>query len=214
MNNTRLFLIKFILPAILSFSLLQGIKSQTFFRLNVNQPEELIVDAGSDVSIDVGNNTILGGSPTASGGTGNLTYLWTASVYLDDETLPNPTAQPPGNLTFNVTVTDERGCTADDEIFVTVIGGTYLTEAEEDAVLKIYPNPTPGLFTIDIREVKSTEFQILLINMSGKVILQKIIQCHGSSVSTDIDISGMSKGAYFLRINGDNESIHRQIILK
>ncbi len=214
MKNTRLFLMQLILPAIISFSLIQGIKSQTFFRMNVNQPEELKADAGSDVSIDVGNNTILGGSPTASGGTGNLTYLWTSPSYLDDKTLPNPTAQPPGNLTFYVTITDERGCTADDEIVVTVIGGTYLTETEENAVLNIYPNPTSGMFTIDIKEVKSTEFQIILINMSGKVILQKIIQCYGSSVSTDFDISGMSKGAYFLRINGDNESIHRQIILK
>jgi hypothetical protein len=214
MKNTRFILMRSILPAIISFFLIQDIKSQTFFRLNVSQPEELIVDAGSDVSIDVGNNTILGGSPTALGGTGNLTYLWTAAVYLDDETLPNPTAQPPGNLTFNVTVADERGCTADDEIVVTVIGGTNLTEAEENAALNIYPNPTSGLFTICLREINSTEFQILLINMSGIVILQKIIQCHGSSVSTDLDISGMSKGAYFLRINGDNESIHRQIILK
>ncbi|HJX71387.1 MAG TPA: PKD domain-containing protein, partial [Bacteroidales bacterium] len=120
MKKNRFFLLQLFLPVFCSISLIQGTKSQTSFQLGVYQPAELKVDAGTDVSIDVGKNTILGGSPTASGGTGNLAYLWLPSEYLNDKTLSNPTAQPPGNVTFNVKVSDERGCTAVDHILVTV----------------------------------------------------------------------------------------------
>src|SRR4030042_4557204 len=100
MKKHLFFLLQLFLPVFCSISWIQGTKSQTSFRLGVNQPAEIKVDWGTDVSIDVGNNTILGGSPTASGGTGNPAYLWLPSEYLNDETQSNPTAQPPGNVTF------------------------------------------------------------------------------------------------------------------
>jgi hypothetical protein len=214
MKKSRFVIIKISVISMIGFIWIQGIKSQTLLKLNVVQPSELIADAGSDVSIDAGFSTIIGGSPTATGGTGSLTYMWLPSEYLNDETLGNPTAQPPGNLTFNVTVTDERGCTATDEILVSVVGGTFTGEAEDLAILRIYPNPTSGIFTISIEKAKSTEIQISLVNISGQVVYQDIIKNKDAGVTTDVDISGLSKGSYFLRINGDFESIYRQIILK
>jgi len=214
MEKNRFVFMKLLLPAITVVLMIQGAKSQTTLRVNVNQPNELTVDAGLDVSIDVGNNTIIGGSPTATGGTGNLTYSWLPSEFLDDETLANPTAQPPGNVTFNVTVTDERGCTTTDEILVIVIGGTLIGETEESTILKIYPNPTSGKFTINFEQVKSSEIKIALINLSGQVFYQDVIKSACSSVSTDVNIKGLSKGVYLLRIYGDFDSIYRQIILK
>lgn len=205
---------KLLLTTITGVLITQGAKSQTTLQLNVNQPDELTVDAGSDVSIDVGNNTIIGGSPTATGGMGNLTYMWLPSEFLNDETLANPTAQPPGNVTFKVTVTDERGCTAADEILVIVIGGTYIGETDENTILKVYPNPTSGKFTISFEQVKSSEIRIALISMSGHVVYQDVIKSANSSVSTDVNIAGLSKGIYLLRIYGDFDSIYRQIILK
>lgn len=214
MERNRFVFMKLLLTAITGVLMIQNAQSQTALQLNVNQPAELTVDAGSDVSIDVGNNTIIGGSPAATGGTGNLIYSWLPSEFLNDETLANPTAQPPGDVIFNVTVTDERGCTATDEILVIVIGGTLIGETEESTILKIYPNPTSGKFTINFEQVKSSEIRIALINSSGQVVYQDVIKSAYSSVSTDVDITGLSKGVYFLRIYGDFDSIYRQIILK
>ncbi len=214
MEKNRFVLMKIFLTSIFGILLIQGTKSQTVLRLSVNQPSELMVDAGSDATIDVGNNTILGGSPTASGGTGSLTYIWFPPQYVNDETLANPTAQPPGNMTFNITVTDARGCTTTDKILVIVIGGTALGETKENACLEIYPNPTSGLFTLHLEQVGSTDIYIALINVSGKVVYQDVIRNINGFVTSDVDISGLSKGSYFLRINGDFEPIYRQIILK
>jgi hypothetical protein len=214
MEKNRYVFMKIIAAAFSVIIMIQGTRAQTILQLNVNQPDELIADAGSDVSIDVGNNTILGGSPVASGGTGNVAYLWSYAVFLNDNTIARPTAQPPGNVNFRVTVTDERGCTASDDILVIVIGGTLIGETQEGDGLTIYPNPASERFIIKLEQVRSSEINIALIDMSGQVVHQDVIESSDTSASAEIDVHKLSKGAYILRIYGDFGSMHRQIILE
>ena len=214
MEKNRYVLMRLLIAAIFGILIIQGAKTQTTLQLNVDQPDELKADAGPDVSIDVGNSTIIGGSPVAVGGTGNMTYLWSYPEYLNDRNIANPTAQPPGNLSFRVTVTDERGCTANDKILVIVIGGTLIGETKEGGGLTIYPNPASGTFIINLEQIKSSEIRIALINMSGQVVYQDVIESADTSVSAEVDVYGHPKGAYILRIYGDFGSMYRQIILK
>ncbi len=69
--------------------------------------------AGPDQSICLGGNTAL----NASGGD---IYLWSPNTTLSDPSLPNPTAGPSVTTTYTVTITDAAGCTATDEIIITV----------------------------------------------------------------------------------------------
>jgi hypothetical protein len=58
----------------------------------------------------------LGGTPTASLGTGPYTYLWTPNLYLTNNTVANPNLinTQHGNYTYIVQVTDSKGCLARD----------------------------------------------------------------------------------------------------
>jgi PKD repeat protein len=68
-------------------------------------------DAGLPRTICEGVPTTLGGAPTASGGSGTFTYLWTPSFGLDDATLPNPVATTNATRTYTLNVTDVvSGC--------------------------------------------------------------------------------------------------------
>ncbi len=87
--------------------------------VTVNTPPT--ADAGADVDIVTGSSTVIGGSPTAGGGTAPYTYSWTPTTGLDDATLANPTASPTDTTTYTVLVTDASGCTATDDVTVNVL---------------------------------------------------------------------------------------------
>ncbi|HMT27641.1 MAG TPA: hypothetical protein PKD91_00035 [Bacteroidia bacterium] len=79
----------------------------------------IAVDAGSDFTFP--NSNTLGGSPTATGGTGALGYFWLPSGSLNDPLLSNPNITSLTNTTtYDVVVTDAVGCSATDNILVTV----------------------------------------------------------------------------------------------
>ena len=71
-----------------------------------------VVDAGVNQTICIGSSTIIGGSPTGSGGVTPYTYVWSNAGLLDDNTLANPNATPVVQTTYTVTVTDFGSCSA------------------------------------------------------------------------------------------------------
>jgi autotransporter-associated beta strand protein len=79
-------------------------------------------DAGPTQTVCAGTpgGTAIGGSPTASGGTGPYTYSWTPTTGLSDATVANPTAEVGSTTTYMVTVTDHNGCTANASVVLTV----------------------------------------------------------------------------------------------
>lgn len=83
-----------------------------------------IVDAGADQEICLGATIQLGGSPTASGGSGpaNYEYRWTPAAGLNDATASNPNATPTSTVIYTVDVTDlVTGCTATDQVRVDIV---------------------------------------------------------------------------------------------
>jgi autotransporter-associated beta strand protein len=81
----------------------------------------LSASAGANTNACSGNGTVIGGSPTASGGSGSgYSYSWSPTTGLNDPTLANPTASPANATTYTVTVTDSVGCTSQSSMTVSV----------------------------------------------------------------------------------------------
>jgi hypothetical protein len=71
--------------------------------------------------ISSGESIILGGSPAAIGGYGDLSYLWIPSADLSDPNIANPTATPVDSTVYRLLVTDEAGCNAIDSVHIDVL---------------------------------------------------------------------------------------------
>jgi gliding motility-associated-like protein len=80
-------------------------------------------NAGPDVTICNGTNTQL----TANGGG---TYSWSPASSLSSTTAANPVATPTATTTYTVVVTNSFGCTASDNITVTIGSGFTLASAQ------------------------------------------------------------------------------------
>lgn len=78
--------------------------------VNVNPTP--VANAGSDVTICLGNNTILNGS-------GGTTYSWSPATGLSSTTIANPVATPMVNTSYILTVTTGT-CSSNDTMNVTV----------------------------------------------------------------------------------------------
>jgi hypothetical protein len=75
--------------------------------------DALTANAGSPQAYCTGGSVTIGGSPTASGGSGTgYTYNWSPSTGLSSSTVANPVASPTSTQTYSVTVTDSLGDTS------------------------------------------------------------------------------------------------------
>jgi hypothetical protein len=89
-------------------------------RFDLMTPTVLAAHAGSDQTVSPNQTVQIGGSPTASGGTGPYIYSWTPTAGLDDPHVANPNATMASTTTYTVEVTDAKGCKATDQVKITV----------------------------------------------------------------------------------------------
>lgn len=84
----------------------------------VQQPPPLLIDAGPDITIDLGYTTpiTVSISPSSSG----VTIQWSPAESIDCETCPSVTASPVNTTTYTITVEDQAGCRAVTTVTVVV----------------------------------------------------------------------------------------------
>jgi PKD repeat protein len=105
-----------------TYSVLVTVSGCTAVDVVVVTVNNVVANAGQDVSICPGGNTQL----SASGGG---TYSWSPSTGLSNANIANPTASPTSTTTYIVTVTN-NGCTATDNVVVSV--GSISANAGQD----------------------------------------------------------------------------------
>lgn len=89
-----------------------------------------------------------------------------------------------------------------DTFEINVIRTSALSvEGFEGGEVKMYPNPTSGIVTLELPFDKAV-CTIELLNMSGQVVLHKQLHPSGGMISETIDLSRVPKGLYLFRIDG------------
>ena len=94
--------------------------SDTAKTLSVNVNPRPTAHAGNDTTICAGSCITIGGNPSATGGTSGYYYSWTPTLFLNSDTVANPTFCPPVTITENLIVADINGCSDTDNVVITV----------------------------------------------------------------------------------------------
>lgn len=80
--------------------------------------------------------------------------------------------------------------------------------SEQDIL--IYPNPTDGLITIKFSKPEQESISIQLINLNGEILFNQIT----TSSNTQLNLSYISVGSYFLKCTVGQHSYTSKVILK
>ena len=128
---------------------------------------------------------------SVNGGTPSYTYTWSDSL----TAITNYRYDLPAG-TYTVTVTDNNGCTT--MLNPTIYTPTSVYNVEYDLTINIYPNPSNGAVTIELNEAPQQPYRLEIINLLGQVLYSDLI----IDEITNLDLSSLSSGTYFIQING------------
>ena len=118
--------------------------AQVYILHNFSQPAALVVSAGPDQSACTGDSVLLGGTPSATGGSGTYTYNWQPPIGVSDPTVANPAAAASGTQAYTLTVTDTNGCVSTDQVTVTAASINANFVFSTNLLQAIFTNSTVG----------------------------------------------------------------------
>jgi hypothetical protein len=189
----------FLLPLLL-ISLGTFVHAQVYIGFNYTTPIGPVVNAGNDTSVTENKPFNLNGS--ISGGNSPFTSYWSPGMYLNDSTLVNPTAILPSGQTFTFTVRDDKGCLATDQVVIAVTPDGI--EDLPGSGIRIYPNPNQGKITIEgFPENGGKGYELFLRTTLGETAYHENIRIEADR--TDISLTGIAPGIYFLELVGKEQ---------
>ena len=80
--------------------------------------------------------------------------------------------------------------------------------------INIYPNPVLDKLTIEINAEIKKGTSISILNMQGQYIYQNTINDNVSEYRSEIDMSNYARGVYMLKVEDENASIQKRIIVQ
>ncbi len=95
---------------------------------------QIILHPGIYRKICPSYTTALGGNPTATGGTGSLSYSWQPTVSLNNPNVPDPIASPSLTTIYTLTVKDSLGRQAKDTVTVYVLPTGYVYAGKDTVI--------------------------------------------------------------------------------
>lgn len=162
---------------------------------------EVVVVTGSESGTGAGDGTISidasnGASPYTYSIDGGITFLSTNSFALLD----------PG--TYEVVVEDDLGCREVASVVVSEFG-TGVEETEYSIKIDILPNPTQGLFRVNVNGLQADgpflDYQ--LYDVSGKKLHRGILARYDDQFTGHVSLIHYPDGMYFLKF--EHQSINQ-----
>ncbi len=140
----------------------------------------------------IGDNVQL----TAGGG---ATYQWLSSSSANLLNGSPINVRLTTSTTFTVIGTGANGCSAKAVLTQNVDACTGVSEAQALlAGVRVYPNPTNGVFTVELKagSLKS----VVISDITGR----KVLEVSGNTASAEIDLTELANGVYYAAVVSEN----------
>ena len=106
-------------------------------------------------------------------------------------------------LNFPDTAQTDFSVTDDSQLFI-----------EQKPSLMVYPNPTLGEFSIQLKNIGDEDVKLSVVNITGQVVRQlnanEFMNVRNNAI---VNISDLTSGIYFVRMETADSSLTERIIL-
>jgi hypothetical protein len=139
-------------------------------------------------------------------------------VYQPLSTLPETPTRPdtyfiiaPFSATMGGTLTDAAPSNLGALVVEAETERVLGTSAALNRAIRLYPNPSQGRVTLDIREAQAKgPLQVQVSNLLGQVVHTALVR---DNAQNPLDLSGLAQGVYTLRVHAGSEYTIRQLVL-
>jgi hypothetical protein len=168
-----------------------------------------MVSLGSDTTI-CNNHTITFDALNA-----NSSYLWSTGETTQTITLDS-NGFDLGNNAVWVLVTNQVNCTNGDTVTLIIDPCTGLeTPQLANANILVYPNPSKGMFDVEVTGMQDRSFQLGIYNVNGAQIFNEARSASQQEVqSWNFDLRNLAKGVYIIRIQSDGMIKIQRIVIQ
>jgi hypothetical protein len=104
---------------------------------------------------------------------------------------------------------------ASDALLLTVDDCTNVEEIENQARLRILPNPSNGIFNLELNSSGQNKLSWSLIDAQGKMVKKGSLKSGSNkTISHQFNFSGMPAGTYYLEIKDGNIRLSETILIQ
>lgn len=75
----------------------------------------------------------------------------------------------------------------------------------------VYPNPTQGVFYLQIDSQAQMSYQVNVVNLVGQTVERREVPANQQN---RFDLSNLPKGVYFIKIQVDQQKVIKRVILQ
>ncbi len=111
--------------------------------------------------------------------------------------------------TFTQTLTAENGCDSVIVLNLTVNSSLAETNQANELSIRLFPNPTEDLVTIELNKL-DTDCEITLFDMQGKVLIRQSLT--PKSKSAQLNLTQLASGIYSLHIITPHSTTTHKVI--
>ncbi|MBM3170154.1 MAG: T9SS type A sorting domain-containing protein [Bacteroidetes bacterium] len=116
--------------------------------------------------------------------------------------------------TYTVTLTATNSCGETNTKTMQVTVNVTSIEESDAASIQVYPNPTSGITTLTIQGLNSTQAEIQLMDLTGRILMTKQVELLSEGVETTLNMSKFAAGVYVVRIQSGDFKAVRRIVRK
>jgi hypothetical protein len=133
----------------------------------------------------------------------------------DGNTSNTPNAQHTytANGTYNASLTITNACGSYTVVQQVIVTGVGVDEAGMLKEIKVYPNPSDGIFNLEISNINAEKLNVSIIDLTGRVIFESTEEARGD-YKKNIDLSAFAKGVYYLRLQAGSSTDTRKLVIQ